>query len=46
MDWSSFFASITLCYFAPEHILAVIMFMMFDSTLDKKLTPSALKNMI
>ena len=46
MDWSSFFSAITVCYFCSERVLALIMFMMYDLSLDFKLDHNYLTLMI
>ena len=38
IDWNNFYSMISVCYFASEDILAVIIFMIFDDSLSKELT--------
>jgi len=43
VDWNSFFSAITICYFCEENTLALIMFMMYDLSLDFKLDKNYLE---
>lgn len=38
LDWNNFFTTISICYFAAEQIMTVIMFMIFDEALSLELT--------
>jgi hypothetical protein len=38
LRWSSFFAGYTLCEYGSEHLLAVLMFALFDYDLKLRLT--------
>lgn len=38
IDWNNFYSMLSIIYFAPEEILAVIMFLTFDESLSKSLT--------
>ena len=46
IDWDSFYAAISFCYFAKEVQLAIMMFIIFDKSFVKSLTRAELENMI
>lgn len=46
VDWNSFFSALTICYFGSDKDLAVVMFMMFDNSLDFELDKTYLTLMI
>jgi Ca2+-binding EF-hand superfamily protein len=46
VDWNSFFSAITICYFGTERNLALLMFMVFDHSLDFKLEEEYQKLML
>ena len=46
VDWNSFFSALTICYFGSDKDLSVILFMMFDNSLDFELDKIYLTLMI
>ncbi len=46
IDWNNFITFITICYKAPLHILSLVMFMIFDESLAKRLNKDQLNLMI
>lgn len=46
VDWNSFFSALTICYFGSDKDLAVVMFMMFDNSLDFELDKTYLTLLI
>lgn len=45
VDWNNFYSMISVCYFAPEEVMAVIMFMIFDNSLSKQLVKSEMEEL-